>query len=132
MTMDKVSMVSLIDGKIAEQRETIKALIRGVSPTTGEKISENTQHTQLNAQRNALKNLHLIRDILSDEYTEDDKKYFTLITTLREEKEYNRTIVHVGDSVMTLILNNPKLNLEKIQKACVKANLTIGADGIIR
>lgn len=132
MTMDKVSMVSLIDGKIAEQRETIKALVRGVSPTTGEKISENTQHTQLNMQRNALRNLYLIRDILSDQCDEDDMKYFTLITTLREEKEHSRTIVHAGDSVMTLLLNNPRLNLEKIQKACIKANLTIGDDGIIR
>lgn len=132
MTMDKTTMVSLLDGKIEEQRETIKALVAGKSPTTGEPISENTQHTQLNMQRNTLKNLHMIRDILSGEWTEEDQKYFTLITTLREEKEYNRAIVHRGDSVMELLMTNPKLTMEKVQKACSKAGLTIGADGIIR
>ena len=128
---DKEWMTSAITVKIEEQRETIKALVRGVSPANGEKISENTARTQLNVQKNALKNLYMLLDILNGNWTDEDHKYFTLITTLREEKEYNRAIVHEGDSAWQLLQSNPKLNMERINKACEKAGLHINAQGII-
>ena len=128
---DKVWMVGAITAKIEEQRETIKALVRGVSPANGEKISENTARTQLNVQKNALKNLYMLYDILHGEWTDEDHKYFTLITSLREEKEYSRTIVHEGDSAWELLQSNPRLNMEKLIRACEKAGLHINSRGII-
>lgn len=130
--MEKTQMIELLDSKLAEQHEVIKALLACKSPSTGETISENTQHTQLYVQRTAKKNLLLIKHILEDKMDEADIKHFIAITSLSEEKQVARTVVKAGDNVMQLVMNNPKLNLEKIQKACEKAGLKIGADGIIR
>lgn len=130
--MEKTQMIELLDGKLAEQHEVIKALLACKSPSTGEPISENTQHTQLHVQRTAKKNLLLIKHLLEDKLDEADMKHFISLTTLSEERQSTRTVVKKGDNVMMLVMNNPKLNLEKIQKACDKAGLTIGTDGIIR
>lgn len=131
-TITKSEMLTQLSFKIDEQHQIIQALLKGVSYTTGEKISDNTVHTQMHVQKSKLKDLMLIRHIIEGNMDDGDIKHFLSMTTLTSERESSKAIVHAGDNVMSIIMANPKLTLEKIQKACEKAGLTIGDDGIIK
>lgn len=131
-TIAKSEMLTQLSFKIDEQHQIIQALLKGVSYTTGEKISENTVHTQMHTQKSKLKDLMLIKHILEDNMTDDDINHFLSMTTLVAERETNKAVVHEGDSVLDLIMANPKLNMEKIQKACDKAGLKIVNGVIVR
>lgn len=131
-TITKSEMLTQLSFKIDEQHQIIQALLKGVSYTTGEKISDNTVHTQMHVQKSKLKDLMLIRHIIEGNMDDGDIKHFLSMTTLASERESSKAIVHAGDNVMSIIMANPKLTLEKIQKACEKAGLTIGDDGIIK
>lgn len=120
-----------IKDKIGEQELYLADLEARVK--AGE-ASENTLKTQKQARGEKCRLLGIIHDLLySIEYGEEvPASTITDIRRVTKPSEENKgMVVRAGMSVLDVLTAYPNATMNKIQKACDKAGLSIGADMVI-
>jgi hypothetical protein len=125
-------MSNLVATKVAEMEAKLAELI------ADPKLSDATKRTQ-KFQRNTMIHIYkLFETVLNQSstddftFTEEEAKWFKSMTALSEEREITIIKVQKGDTFMGIIQKYPKATLERIQKACKKAGLSLNmATGIV-
>lgn len=126
--MTKKNMMDLINDRIQGIQAEIDALDGNSA------LKDNTKgnmKSRMNKDRN---NLSILLEVVDQVKTEDvklTKSHAEAFNNWIEPAKLNQLVVKAGDSIVEMMINNPKLTYERIQKAAEKAGLKITGGKIV-
>ena len=133
-TMSAGAMTALVATKVAEMERKLDVLLNNPD------LSKATKATQKQQRTTMIHIYKLFETVLEQcssdefEFSEEEANWFESLTTLDVDRQMNVVKVRKGDTLLGLIAKYPNAKdiVNKIEKACTKAGLTLNkATGIV-